>query len=180
MLSDYSPFSAFGHLPTPIVPPMLRSNTIITLTIFLLALTVKTTDITDNTCTFKVSGKLFSLAYLNMKAKTTANYYTATINDTTKVEFNFCEPFIPSECPTSNFPYSYSYLITKNITDSSVINTCVPFTSSSKTSYYSPQYINKNGEIQLNLTMQTNIENLTIQRSTYFLLDCEESTNSNL
>ena len=154
-------------------------NLITVCAVFLLVLTANATDITDNTCTFKVSGKLFTLAYLNMKANTT-NYYTAKINDTAKVEFSFCEPFLPGECQTSTFPYSYSYLITQTVKDSSVITTCVPFSSSSKTANFNPQYLNKNGQIQLNLTMKTNDQSLNVQRSTSFLLDCEESTKASI
>ena len=48
------------------------------------------TDITDNTCTFKVDGKLFSLAYLNKKAKSAESYYNITNNETSVICFNFC------------------------------------------------------------------------------------------
>jgi hypothetical protein len=153
------PDSLFATRVAPSLPFLSgapQNKLITTLLLFLLALTANATDITDNTCTFKVSGKLFTLAYLNMKANTTANYYTAEINDTAKVEFNFCEPFIPLDCKGSTVPSSYSYLIIKTANASSVTTTCIPFSSNSKTSNFNPQYLNKNGEIQLNLTMKTN------------------------
>jgi len=73
----------------------LPFNKIIITIILYLSLTTTAKDITDNTCTFKVKGKVFSLAYLNMKSNETAAYYTVKVNDTAKIEFNFCEPFVP-------------------------------------------------------------------------------------
>ncbi len=40
------------------------------ITLFSILFSVQGTGITDNTCTFKIDGKLFSLAYLNKNAHT--------------------------------------------------------------------------------------------------------------
>ena len=63
----------------------LPSNKIIIFIILYLSLLTKATDITDNTCTFKVKGKVFSLAYLNMKSNAAGGYYTVKVNDTAKI-----------------------------------------------------------------------------------------------
>jgi hypothetical protein len=45
-------------------------------------------DITDNTCTFKVDGNLFSLVYLNLASS--QNYYTTPGATGQTIYFNFC------------------------------------------------------------------------------------------
>ena len=52
------------------------------------------TSITDNVCSFKYDGNLFSLALLNKKSS--GVYYNAKLDDLNYVLFNFCEPFTPS------------------------------------------------------------------------------------
>lgn len=84
MLSDCSPSSPGTYLAT--FPRLfLNKQYIIAFTVFFVLSAVNAAGITDNTCTFKDKGKLFSLVYLNMKSNTTANYYTVKANDTTKV-----------------------------------------------------------------------------------------------
>lgn len=73
----------------------LPFNKIIITIILYLSFSTTAKDITDNTCTFKVKDKIFSLTYLNMKSNGTTSYYTVKLNDTAKIEFNFCEPFVP-------------------------------------------------------------------------------------
>jgi hypothetical protein len=62
----------------------LPSNKIITFVILYLSFLTQATDITDNTCTFKVKDKVFSLTYLNMKSNA-LGYYTVKVNDTAKI-----------------------------------------------------------------------------------------------
>lgn len=72
--------------------------------------TVQATDITDNTCTFKVEGKLFTLAYLNMNKPSEKGYYTSSYNSNT-ITFNFCDTFVPTGCTNQNKSAAYSYVI---------------------------------------------------------------------
>lgn len=53
-------------------------------------------SITDNSCTFKTKGKLFTLAMLNQY--NSGKFYSKTIDNNTEVTFNFCDPFIPPVC----------------------------------------------------------------------------------
>ena len=143
--------------------PMHRPTFILAL--LLLCQSVHTTDLLDNTCTFKVQGRLFLLAYLNRSP----TYYTHHLDQSTEVAFNFCEPFVPSECLQLDLPYAYSYLIRKEVQAHSSSIICLPYSSNSKTAFFDPQYINDQGEIKLNLTMSTEEGD----RSTVFLLDCQ-------
>jgi hypothetical protein len=114
---------------------------ILTLAVLALLLTSTTANssLLDNTCTFRAEGRLFVLSYLNRNAYT-PRYYTYDLNDTTKVVFNFCEPFTPDLCPTSNISNAYAFLIHKDEANESIV-TCIPYSSGSKTSYFTPQYI---------------------------------------
>lgn len=59
---------------------------------YLLASVVNTIS-TNNICTFKTSGKLFSLVYLQIP-----DHYKIDDDDEI-IYFDFCAPFLPSECP---------------------------------------------------------------------------------
>jgi hypothetical protein len=72
---------------------------------------VSTTDITDNTCTFKVDGKLFTLAFLNMNKAGEKGYYQTDLDSNTSIRFNFCDPFVPLGCANQNLPSAYSYFL---------------------------------------------------------------------
>lgn len=140
---------------------------------------VQATDITDNTCTFKVDGKIFTLALLNMNKAGEKGYYQTSYGNNRDIRFNFCEPFVPSGCTSQNSPTAYSYVLyTDNSqttptqpTDDNLV--CTPFSSNSKVADFTPSYINNKGQIKLNLTMTTHFEVNQTQRSTIFLLDCE-------
>jgi hypothetical protein len=122
----------------------------------------------ENTCTFRADGRLFLLTYLH-KADP---YYNYDLDNDTQAVFNFCEPFVPTQCPTPLAP-AYSFVVTKDPANSSQV-TCTAYTSDSKTSYYSSDFDNNKGNIKLNLTMQTAPE-VSPQRETIFALDCEEN-----
>lgn len=67
--------------------------------LFILSETNATTpSITDNTCVFREDGKLFSLTSLNRIAD--GKFYRIEIDNNTAVEFNFCDPFYPKQCPS--------------------------------------------------------------------------------
>ena len=55
----------------------------------LLSSAAASSSLLDNTCTFRVDGRLFALSYLNRNAYT-PRYYSYILNGTTKVVFNFC------------------------------------------------------------------------------------------
>jgi hypothetical protein len=135
-----------------------------------------TTDITDNTCTFKVNGKLFTLILLN-KASTT-KYYTSVYNDST-VYFNFCDPFVPPNCmspvgSSSSLPSAYAFISNTTLATQTNTSVCVPLTSGSKTTNYFPTYTSNNGDIQLNLTMVTVLNSSGSQQSASFILECTD------
>lgn len=109
-------------------------------------------SITDNTCTFKEGGKLFSLVYLNRASS--GKYYDVAVNSSASVVFNFCDPFVPAECPLAQAK-AYSFLKVKNPPGISEPYTCTAYSSNSKTSHYLPQYISEKGQIRLNLTLLT-------------------------
>jgi hypothetical protein len=109
-------------------------------------------SITDNTCTFKEGGKLFSLVYLNRASS--GKYYEIAVNSSASVIFNFCDPFVPADCPIAQTK-AYSFLKVKNTAGSADPYTCTPYSSNSKTSHYLPQYISEKGQIRLNLSLFT-------------------------
>ena len=99
------------------------------------------TGITDNTCTFKNQGKLFTLTMLNRYED--GNFYRQTVDNSTAIVFNFCDPFIPKECTGPLYDQqveAYSFLVSKE-KETGVYN-CVPYSSDSKTSYFAPTYSN--------------------------------------
>lgn len=117
---------------------------------------------TDNTCTFKADGNLFTLAVLNR-----LTYYREHIDDYTTIVFNFCDPMIPLECSDTIHEKAYSFVVRSNNAGDS----CEAYSSDSKTSYFTPQYVNVKGEIKLNLSMDKP-NNSSIMRSTDFFLEC--------
>ena len=54
------------------------------------------TGITDNTCTFKNQGKLFTLTMMNRYED--GDFYTKAVDSNTLIVFNFCDPFVPKQC----------------------------------------------------------------------------------
>jgi hypothetical protein len=92
------------------------------------------------------------------------------------VIFNFCDPFVPANCPVGTAK-AYSFIQIRNAADGSLPYQCIPYSSDSKTSYYSPLYVNNKGQLSLNLTLVTvpNASTGYSDRSTDILLDCEES-----
>lgn len=68
---------------------------------------------TDNTCTFKSQGKLFTLTLLNRN--TEGNYYRKRISTNSEIVFNFCTPFLPKECinPLFDTEKAYSFIVSK-------------------------------------------------------------------
>ena len=133
----------------------MNLTSIITISVLALLFTstYATSGLLDNTCTFRVEGRLFVLSYLNRNAYT-PRYYSYSINDTTQVVFNFCQPFTPDMCPQSNISNAYAFLIHTDETNESIV-TCVPYSSDSKTSYFTPQYLGDSDNIQLGLIMTT-------------------------
>lgn len=127
-------------------------------------------SITDNTCTFKEGGKLFSLVYLNRASS--GKYYDIAVNSSASVVFNFCDPFVPADCPITQSK-AYSFLKVKNAAGSSEPYTCTPYSSNSKTSHYLPQYISEKGQIRLNLTLLTEPAEGQVYRTTDIVLECE-------
>ncbi len=113
------------------------------------------TSITDNTCTFKPDGKLFSLAYLNKYSS--GNFYQANTSDpNTIVLFNFCDPFLPEICANANstMKKAYSFAIVNDTNQEQIL--CYRYSSDSKLANFVPQYTSSDdGEIQLNLTLFT-------------------------
>lgn len=59
---------------------------------------------TNNVCTFRTEGKLFSLTYLNAPTP-----YKIDDSDG-PIYFNFCFAFVPPECP--NEPSAFSFVVT--------------------------------------------------------------------
>jgi len=57
-------------------------------------------------------------------------------------------------CPQSNISNAYAFLIHTDETNESIV-TCVPYSSDSKTSYFTPQYLGDSDNIQLGLIMTT-------------------------
>lgn len=121
---------------------------------------------TDNTCTFKADGNLFTLAVLNRYSNGT--YYRQNIDDHTTIVFNFCDPIIPQECTDTIHEKAYSFVVRSN---DEGVHSCEAYSSDSKTSYFTPQYVNDKGEIKLNLSMDKP-SNTSIIRSTDFFLEC--------
>lgn len=117
-----------------------RIGWLLLLALMLLAAPASSTDIIDNTCTFKVDGKLFTLTYLNQNKPGSPGYYQVGYNDQTDVFFNFCEPFVPASCAGTTLPSAYSYVAIAKSFDSEL--GCLPYSSDSKTSYFTPDYIN--------------------------------------
>lgn len=137
------------------------------------------TGITDNTCTFKNQGKLFTLTMMNRYEE--GEFYTQTIDDNTVIVFNFCDPFIPEQCTGPLYDqqiWAYSFLVTKE--KDTGVNSCIPYSSDSKTSYFAPSYSNENNDIKLYLTMTEKTANVSSYRSTDFILECSKSETQTL
>jgi hypothetical protein len=94
------------------------------------------TSITDNSCTFKTQGKLFTLALLNQYSS--GRYYNKTLDNNTGVLFNFCDPFIPPQCNDSLIyakqEKAYAFVLRRDPIKQYV--ECYPYSSDSKTSYF--------------------------------------------
>lgn len=74
---------------------------------------------TNNVCTFRTEGKLFTLTYLEMPTP------YKIIDEDRIIYFNFCFAFTPPECP--NEPTSFSFVLTPNansLNDSNPIYKC--------------------------------------------------------
>lgn len=50
--------------------------------------------ITNNVCTFRTDGRLFSLTYLQLPSP-----YKIVVDSLTTIYLNFCFAFVPPECP---------------------------------------------------------------------------------
>lgn len=127
------------------------------------------TGITDNTCTFKNQGKLFTLTMMNRYED--GNFYSQTVNNNSAIVFNFCDPFIPKECTGPLYDQqveAYSFLVTKD--REAGLFSCIPYSSDSKTSYFAPTYSKENNDIKLYLTMTEKTTNVSSYRSTDFIL----------
>ena len=173
-----APSNSSPHSSSITIPLRIK---LLVLTLLLLVIPSCSTAIIDNTCTFRVDGKLFTLAFLNQNKPGAQGYYQLQQDEETQVYFNFCEPFLPPPCRQTNLSAAYSYVVINNTSDENNPQvTCLPYSSDSKTSYFTPNYTNQKGQIQLNLTMQTQLPNLTQQRITTFLLDCEPNDESDL
>lgn len=59
---------------------LFTSTALLLLTVVFFATDCATTYITDNSCTFNVEGKLFTLAYLNQNKADSSGYYSASLN----------------------------------------------------------------------------------------------------
>ena len=107
-----------------------------------------------------------------LNQKSSGAYYTSQVDNDTWIQFNFCDPFRPIQCTGDLYTkeLAYAFLVNKQATTG--LYECIPYTSDSKISYYTPQYLNNNGDIGLNLTMTTNFPNDTLNRSATFFLDC--------
>jgi hypothetical protein len=94
------------------------------------------TSITDNSCTFKTQGKLFTLALLNQYSS--GRYYNKTLDNNTGVLFNFCDSFIPPQCNDSlsyaKQEKAYAFVLRRDPIKQYV--ECYPYSSDSKTSYF--------------------------------------------
>lgn len=109
------------------------------------------------------------------------NFYRQVLDNKTVIVFNFCDPFIPKECTGPLYDQqvdAYSFLVTKE--PSTGIYSCIPYSSDSKTSFYTPSYSNQNNEIKLYLTMTEKNTNVSSYRSTDFILDCSNSETPTL
>jgi hypothetical protein len=136
------------------------------------------TDITDNTCTFKTQGKLFTLALLNQYSS--QDFYRLPVDNNTWIVFNFCDPFVPKECSGSdlyNQTTAFSFIVNRY---ESGLYQCNPYSSDSKTNYFSVEYTSNSGQNILNLTMTTKPSNETQLLETTFILSCDVANNGTL
>jgi hypothetical protein len=72
------------------------------------------------------------------------NFYTINVDANNSVIFNFCDPFIPKECSgiTPIPEKAYSFRLIKSEEGN---YQCFPYSSDSKTHYFTPQYQNIKG-----------------------------------
>lgn len=126
-----------------------RAPTALTLALLALHLATCLAITTDNTCTFKADGKLFTFALLNQIAK--GDFYTHAHDPIHSVVFNFCDPFLPKEC-AGNKQKAYSFVV-KRVGEGEA--ECFPFSSDSKLTHFTPTYSNERGEIKVNLSLTT-------------------------
>lgn len=66
----------------------------------------------DNTCTFHLGGKLFSLLLMKKEKP----HYILTVSENKTVVINFCNAFVPEQCPDIKAAYSFSISRSVNTT----------------------------------------------------------------
>ena len=114
--------------------------------------------VADNTCTFQVKHKVFSLVAINLAGQNEPYYKIHKGNSS--LYYNFCEPFVPPECLNLSpaLPEAYSYVVAA---DSSANLTCTPYTSDSKTANFRTSYVRHDEGYHLNLSMTLPLSNQT-------------------